>query len=283
MPGGLLVADHELEEGLHRLGILGVAGGVPDAAADIAGDLVAVGPVERRRRRPLAGLGVDAGRVLEEGARVPGRTGDGDQLVGHLDEGRAEHAVLGQRAVGEHVVDQVGHLLGVRVVDVGLERGAVDLEDRRLAAPVVDVGPLEAVADGAEEVAGVLGRELVAERLVLLPGLRHVVAELVEQLLVVPEQHRGEVVAKPVDRAVDGHRVERARREAVEEGLVEEALVEGHGEGLDAVDVPRGPGGVVVLGREHDVRPSLAGLVGKADLGLEGARGAGRAVVERPC
>ena len=168
----------------------------------------------------------------------------------------------------------------VRIATFGLERVALDLEDRRLAAPVVDVGAFEGIADGAEEVAGMLGGELVAEGLIVLPGGRGVVAESVEQCLVVPEQHRREVVAKAIDLAVDRHGIKRAGREAIEERLIEEALVQHLGKGLHAVGLFGGPGGIVVLGREHHVRPAFAGLVGEGDLGLEGARGAGRAVVD---
>ena len=125
----------------------------------------------------------------------------------------------------------------------------------------------------------VLG-QLVAKCLIVFPGLGHVVAELVEQRLVVPEQNRREVVAKAIDGAIDRHRVERAGSEAIEEALVQHALVEGRGERLHTIGLLGSPGSVVVLCREHHVRPTLACLVGKADLGLECARGTRRAVID---
>ena len=77
-----------------------------------------------------------------------------------------------ERAVREHVVHEVNHARGVVIREVGLERVAVDLVDRRLSAPHVGKHGRERVADRAQDVSGVLGCELVAERLVLFPGGR---------------------------------------------------------------------------------------------------------------
>ncbi len=110
-----------------------------------------------------------------------------------------------------------GHRLGVLVGGVhadGVDAG--DLVDRRLGAPEVDLGRPR-VADAADDVAGVLRGDLLAERLVLLPRGGERVAELVEEALVVPDDVLREVVAQAVDVAVDGGRREGALGEAVED------------------------------------------------------------------
>ena len=256
-----------------------MAGGVPDATADVArGDVSAV-PLERGADADLAGRNREA--ALEDRTRVPDRPGDADELVGVLRvEVCAEEAVLNQRAVRQHPVDDLRDVDGVLIRGVGVEHVSLGrLEHRRLGSAVVDVRH-ERVAHAAEDVAGVLGGELVAEFAVLLPRGRDVVAELIEQRLVVIEDGLRKVVAKPVLRAVDGRDAVRARDEAVEEVLVEEALVQGCRETLLAVRrVLRCPDRVILLSREDDVRPAVAGLVHEGDLALERPRASGVAVV----
>ena len=141
--------------------------------------------------------------------------------------------------------------------------------DRCLSAPHVGQHRGERITDRAQDVAGVLGRELLAERLVLFPGLRDVVPELVEQGLVVPEHHRRQVVADTVDVAVDRDRVERAGGVAVEPLLVDHALVERRGVSLNAIGLLGRPAGIVHLRGPHHVGPTFACLVEERDLGVE--------------
>ena len=106
-----------------------------------------------------------------------------------------------------------------------------------------------------------------------------VVPELVEQGLVVPEDHGRQVVAGSVDIAVDRDGVERARGVAVEPALVDHALVERRGEGLLAVLLVGRPAGIVHLRGPHDVGPAFARLVEERDLGVERVAAAGVTVV----
>ena len=105
------------------------------------------------------------------------------------------------------------------------------------------------------------------------------VAELVEQCLVVPEQHGREVVTGSVHIAVDGDGVKRAWRVAVEPGLVAHAQIERCGEGLNAILLVGRPAGIVHLRGPHDVGPAFARLVEQRDLGVERVAAAGVTVV----
>ena len=117
--------------------------------------------------------------------------------------------------------------------------------------------------------------DLRAERRPLLPGRRHLVAELVHQLLVDVEHFLGEVVLQADETAVDRALRERRRRPALEERRREDAL-QVHGE------VERRlchPDRVVRLLGEDDVRPAIAGAVPQLDLRLHRRRAVAVAVV----
>ena len=150
---------------------------------------------------------------------------------------------------------------------------ALQLLERALVAPQVD--PVaERVPDVPDDVAGVLGGDLLAERRPLLPGRRNRVAELVHQLLVDPEHHLGEVVLDAVLRAVDRALGGRGRRPLAEQALRDEAL-ERRGE---VERLLRHPHRVVDLLAEDDIRPAAAGPVPQLDLGLQRRRAVAVAV-----
>ena len=88
--------------------------------------------------------------------------------------------------------------------------GCRDLVGAALAGPQVDLGR-EHVTGGPDQVTGMLGGDLFAERLVLGPGRRDGVAPLLHQRGVVPEHGLRQVVAQAVERAVDHARVVGAR------------------------------------------------------------------------
>jgi hypothetical protein len=258
-----------------------VTGDEPGTAADVSGEALAVVlPLQRSGDAELAGRHVERLLVVEDGAGVPGGTGHHQHLAGVvLDELRGEDADRGKRAVTTQGVEHRGDALALGRVRLDGDRLRTgDVVRLALAGPHVDLRG-EGVAGGADDVAGVLGRELLAQSLVVLPGGRQGVAELVHQRLVVPEHGLGEVVAEAVHLAVHRARVEGARGEVIERRLGHEALVEHGGERLLTVGLLARPGCVVVLAGEHDVRPAAPGTVEQLHLRAERVGAVGRAVV----
>ena len=189
------VRRHPLGERGGGLDVRAVRGDHPDAAAHVArvgGGLP--GPLQRRGRRHLPGRDLE-GRVVQVLA-LPGRPDRHEHLAAV--EALVEEPLGGDRLVGDQRVEQVRHPRAVRRGQVDLEGVLADeLLRRALARP--EVGLIRVgVADGADDVAGVLLRDLLAEGLVLLPCGRDLVAPLVHEGLVVPEHDLRDVVAQAV-------------------------------------------------------------------------------------
>src|SRR6266545_2105660 len=208
-PGGLAgrVEDRRGPDDEVRgaLQVAGVLRDDPGTAADLTGrDRRLVFPLQRRGGRDLPSR--DVQRLVEQGLREPTRPGHHEDLVFRATvlggEVRSEHAQRGNRAVLDQWIKHAGHPGAVRVRRVDPELVALQLLEWALVAPQVD--PVaERVPDVPDDVAGVLGGDLLTEVRPLLPGLRNRVAELVHQLLVEPEHHLRQVVLYAVLRAVD--------------------------------------------------------------------------------
>ena len=158
----------------------------------------------------------------------------------------------------------LGHPGAVRVRRVDQKLVALQLLERALVAPQVDPVAVR-VTDVADDVAGVLGGDLVPEGGPLLPGRRNRVTELVHQLLVDPEHHLRQVVLHAVLLAVDGALRGRRRRPLTEHVAGDEVLERGG----ELERLLRHPHRVVDLLAEDHVRPTFAGPVPQLDLRLQ--------------
>ena len=98
-----------------------------------------------------------------------------------------------------------------------------------------------------------LSGDLLAERLVLLPGGGDLVAPLLHQGRVVPQHGLGQIVAQAVERAVDQAGVVGSGRPAGQGRLRDQAFVQRRGEARG-----HGPGNLVVL-RAEDHGSGLSG------------------------
>ncbi len=141
-------------------------------------------------------------------------------------------------ALGDELVEHLGDGHAVRVgrVDVHLVLAGHVLEGAAGGAEEAVVH--EGAAGAADEVAGVLRRDPLAELGVLVPGRRDLVAELGHEVGVVPEHHLRDVVDEAVRLAVELAGPVRGA-EAVE-GVGVDLVVEGGGPFVVRVGALRG-------------------------------------------
>ena len=240
-----------------------MAGDAPQAAALVAGVGLRVGrPLERVGSRHLAGR--DLPGVAEQVVAPPHGAWAHGELRADLRGVGIEDADRAERLAGDHLIDHVLDARAVRIgkvdVDAGLRQAVVG---RTATSPQVSVGSV-GVAEEARDVAGMLGRDLDAQRRVVLPRSGRRVAPLLEQRGVVPEDVLCLVIAEAADLVVDVARGVGRGRVALQEVREERAQV------TRVVDLRAGrPGDVVVGGEEDGVRPAAARLVEQHELLLQ--------------
>src|SRR3954454_146968 len=258
---------HEVDCCVH---VLRVLRDDPRTATDLTGRERIPVPAQRQGVRDLAGRDPERRqeRRLAPGC-VPGRARHHQDLVVRatvlLREARREDRALLERAALEQRIEKLRHLRAVHVIRRDLDRLRTnDLLDRALVGPEIQPVTVR-VADGADDVARVLLRNLLADRGPLLPRLRNLVAELVHELLVVVQDFLSQVVLQTDETAVDRALRERRSGPALDQ-LLREDLVQ---VGREVERLLAHPNRVVRLLAEDDIRPARAGAVPELDLRLK--------------